>query len=352
MAAIWAQYRGVEKVAARRVATALLGCAFLTKGAAAVPLLLTLVLVHLIRGDGRQWVRKDYVWAFLVPVMIVVPWYLAQSILHGLRFWEVHVGLHVWERATRPLFLHEPDVFYYVRFLASRLAYLWPLALLGLWLAAEAITRDRGVSLPGLAAFARRPEAITLTAPIVVPLVLYSVARTQIWWYILPTVPFLAIAAGWLLGLAIAWANVSPGIVRPVLAWTLALAIVITTVKTTAESVTAQIRNGIVVYSGLAQTAARVREYAVGSEWADPVVFFPRVSPTVAAYVPFRVYFDPNYTETIVERFSLKEGSQRSAIMIIDRERVLESLTGPFTVSIVARSRGWALALVRGSRVW
>jgi len=87
VAAIWAQWESRRRPEMRLVVAALAAAAFMTKGAAAFSLWATLALLHVLLQDHKRWTRADYVRTVVVMVVIIAPWYAAQTIKNGVAFW-------------------------------------------------------------------------------------------------------------------------------------------------------------------------------------------------------------------------------------------------------------------------
>jgi 4-amino-4-deoxy-L-arabinose transferase-like glycosyltransferase len=337
IAALWTQWRSRRLPGARYGVVVLFGLAVLAKSAAAFPLLVTLGLLHWLLGDYRTWTRGAYLVSALLFGVIVAPWYVIETVRHGVPFWQSHVGEMVWERATRPGFLYSRGSLYYARFLIEQLSYLWALGVMALWVGAEArayrVTRVLG-SLR-----AHRETALTLGMAIAVPLVLFSAARNHTWWYILPSVPPLCLVGGLLFEAG--RRRCREGGWRRALFWTLAGLLLVSAAEEVRSTLTLQIRNGIAVYGPQAQLAKQVARYARTLGIPDAVVLFPKFSPSVAAYVPFRVVFDPDYAKRLIET------GPGDAIFVLDRRRAIGALLDHVPLMILEQTGGWELAVLR-----
>jgi 4-amino-4-deoxy-L-arabinose transferase-like glycosyltransferase len=337
-AALWTQWLSRRSSRPSYGIAVLLGLAVLAKSAAAFPVFVILGLLHWLLGDYRAWTREAYLRSALIFGLIVAPWYLVETIRHGMPFWQSHVGQMVWERATRSGFLYDRGHLYYTRFLIAQLSYLWPLGVMAVWMAAETQVW-RGTHL--LEALRRhRESALTFVLAILVPIVLFSAARNHVWWYILPSIPPLCLVGGLLFEEGRRRSRT--GRWRGVLFWTLAGLVLVSAVREVQSTLTLQIRNGIVVYGPQSQLAKRVSHHAKALGISDALVLFPTFSPTVAAYVPFQVVFDPDYAGR------LAAAPLGSAIFILDRRRAIAPLLkrAP-SLTILEETGGWALALTR-----
>lgn len=343
VAALWVQWRGRHVPGMRYLAVALLGFAFLTKGAAAAPLFITLALIHWLLGDYRTWTPGAYCRAALLFGAIVLPWYAVQTVLHGIPFWHKHVYFMVWERATRADFLHSRGPLYYTRFLLEQLRYLWPLGAMLIWIAVERRRGDLPVFLR-----AHKEASLTLLLAIVVPLVLFSAAKSHTWWYILPAVPPLCMVGG--LTLETARRRLGQGMWRRVLFSTLVGVLAINGVSNATDALAGQIQNGLRVYGPQAQLAKRVPAYAAAMGMVKPIVIFPRESPSIAAYIPFRVVFDPHYPDRLISGAAAL-GSPPPDTFLLDKHQVIERLRRNVPITILEQARGWSLAVPTKGRV-
>jgi hypothetical protein len=243
----------------------------------------------------------------------------------------------VWERATRSGLLYDHGHLYYTRFLIAQLPYLWPLGVTTVWMAAEAQVWRGTHLLESLRA--RRESALTFALAILVPIVLFSAARNHVWWYILPSVPPLWLVGGLVFEEGRRRSSASGW--RRVLFWSLAAVLLVSAAREVRGTLSRQIRNGILVYGPQAHLAKRVAHHAKALGIPDAVVLFPRFSPSVAAYVPFPMVFDPDYAAR------LAGAPSGGAIFILDRRRAMGPLLDRAPLTILEETGGWALALGR-----
>jgi 4-amino-4-deoxy-L-arabinose transferase-like glycosyltransferase len=337
VAALWTQWRNRRSSEPAYGTVVLLGLAVLAKSAAAFPLFVIIGLLHWFLGDYRKWTRAAYLRGVLIFGLIVAPWYLIETIRHGVPFWQSHVGQMVWERTTRSGYLYDRGPLYYTRFLIAQLSYLWPLGVMALLMGAEAQMWRGTHLLESLRP--RRELVLTFVLAILVPIVLFSAARNHTWWYILPSVPPLCLVGGLLFEEG--RRRSGAGGWRRVLFWILAGLLLVSAAREVRTTLALQIRNGIVVYGPQAQLAKRVAHHASTLGISEAVVFFPTLSPSVAAYVTFPVVFDPDYAGRLLEARS------RGAIFVIDKRRAITPLLKLAPLTVLEEAGGWALALMR-----
>ena len=155
--------------------------AAMTKGAASVTLLLTLLIMLVRNRWGRRDLGSPFLAGLLVFAGLVLPWHLYMLHDFGRAFLDEYLGLHVITRATSQMEGHQTPWWYYAKVLA---AYTSPWLLLfpfALWWQAR-----------------RREMRVWLVFALVV-LVFFSVMATRSPKYIFPAYPALALlTADWL----------------------------------------------------------------------------------------------------------------------------------------------------------
>jgi 4-amino-4-deoxy-L-arabinose transferase-like glycosyltransferase len=337
VAALWTQWRSRRSSEPAYGTVVLLGLAVLAKSAAALPLFVIAGLLHWLLGDHRRWTPAAYLRGVLVFGLIVAPWYLIETIRHGMPFWQSHVGQMVWERTTRSGYLYDRGPLYYTRFLIAQLTYLWPLGVMALWMGAEAQLWRGTHLLQSLRA--RRELVLTLFLAIAVPIVLFSAARNHTWWYVLPSVPPLCLAGGLLFEEG--RRRSGAGGWRRALFWALAGLALVSAAREVQATLQLQIRNGILVYGRQAQLAKLVDHHARLLGISQAVVFFPTFSPSVATYVTFPVVYDGGYAGRLVE------AHPREAIFVIDRRSAIRPLLERAPLRVLEEIGGWALVVRR-----
>jgi 4-amino-4-deoxy-L-arabinose transferase-like glycosyltransferase len=347
--AVWAQWQARRAPRIRLLSVALLGLAGMTKGVAAAPLAITLALLHALLGDHRRWRPRDYGWGAVLLGVIVLPWYVAQTALHGMAFWHKHIYFMVWRRATETGFLYSRGSLYYMRFLVEQLTYLWPLAAAGVWIG----VRRKVWTQPTRLVTALGGEAgLTLLVSVAAPLVLYSLARSHTWWYVLPALPPLCVAGG--LVAAAAW-RARRG------SWTwraglvaLGVALLVGMGSSVRQTLRGQVRNGIAVYGAPAVVAKQVGPVAGQLGLRRPLVVFPGDSPSVVAYVPFPVFFDRAFSRAWALgppiAGNLVPTTGGDGLLLIAQRRALTPPPPHLRADVVAEHRGWVLVNVTPRR--
>jgi 4-amino-4-deoxy-L-arabinose transferase-like glycosyltransferase len=162
---------------------AALGLGVLVKGAAALVGAAALGFAAVLDRRGAGLLRSRPFWGGVVAaILLVVPWHLAMYLRHGEAFLDMYVRHHTVNRLTQAIVVNSGGPWYYLEQLLERCSpwvYLYPAALLV----------EAGV-------LRRRRHSSVLLAVVLVVLVLYTVARTRIWWYVVPATPGLAMLTG------------------------------------------------------------------------------------------------------------------------------------------------------------
>lgn len=152
--------------------------ALMTKGAASIVLLLTLILVALIeRWRGRHFAREFW-FGLAMFLAIVLPWHIAMLARYGTVFVNEYLGLHVMSRATMQIEGHVTHPWYYLGVLfvsAIPWVLLYPFAVTATFRRAELRY------LRPLAVFA------------LIVLIFFSVVQTRLPHYIAPLYPALTL---------------------------------------------------------------------------------------------------------------------------------------------------------------
>ena len=144
-----------------------LGLAMMTKGAAALPAVLVIVV-----GAIFSRVRNRHVWAALVLfVLIASSWHIAMIWLYGKQFLQEYIGIQVLARAVRTIDAETYSPFYYLPMLGLSVILL-PL---GLW----RFRQRRDI-----------PPILVLFALLIITICM--VMRTKHGWYILPALPAIS----------------------------------------------------------------------------------------------------------------------------------------------------------------
>ena len=186
----------------------------LAKGPVALVLAGAIIIVYALVGECRSETRATQVIArtlwipgVLLFVAVALPWYVAVQIKTH-RFFQVFILQHNLERFGTNLYRHQQPFWYYMPvFLLSVLP--WTVCVLAAMVAAlrgrggsgeDALTRDPTFAKPGqMWGTTERGWRVFLLIWIAAPLVLFTISRSKLPGYILPSVPPCALLlADWI----------------------------------------------------------------------------------------------------------------------------------------------------------
>jgi outer membrane protein assembly factor BamB len=160
------------------------GLALMTKQTAAllIPLIIFSYLIS-TRRSLRFLFSKQFVLFLGLGLLVFAPWLIYMSIQFGSPFWQGYFGYGVFSRSVSPLEGHTESYLFYFSYLANRENLLW-VALLpfsaGL------------VAYNSIVKHLKEDMLILLWMALV--LVVFTLAQTKIYWYIMPVFPAFAIA--------------------------------------------------------------------------------------------------------------------------------------------------------------
>jgi 4-amino-4-deoxy-L-arabinose transferase-like glycosyltransferase len=152
-----------------------LAIAVMTKGAAAVTVLLTVVVLLLWERWPRQWFDRRFVLGAALFVLLVLPWHVAMYREFGMPFFREYLGKQTLARATSQLEHHNNPPWFFVEVLlafASPWIFIFPIA---------AWSGRRRRELREFAVFA------------VVVFALFTVSQTRLPRYVVPMYPAIAL---------------------------------------------------------------------------------------------------------------------------------------------------------------
>jgi outer membrane protein assembly factor BamB len=159
------------------------GLALMTKQIQA--LLIPLIIIAYFVATKRSlrfFFTKSFTLFWVVPVLVCFPYVLYMT-MRFRDFWDCYLIYCVVERATTPIEGHAGSPLFYIKYLVTGENLLW-VALLPF-----------SVVLCGFNAFVKRHKSdILIFAWMAIVLVLFSVAQTKLYWYILPALPAFAFA--------------------------------------------------------------------------------------------------------------------------------------------------------------
>lgn len=159
------------------------GLALLTKQTTAllIPLIVAPYLV-LTRKSIKSLFTRKFALFLGIGILIISPWLVYMILQYGARFWYVFLLYNNVMRSISPLEGHAGDSLFYFNYLITRENILW-VAILPL-----------AVGFSVFKAFRKRNnQDILFVIWIVVILLVFTIAQTKLFWYILPAFPAFAI---------------------------------------------------------------------------------------------------------------------------------------------------------------
>jgi len=185
-----------KRYAAYHLASFLAGLAFLTKSFHAIPMALLLFVFFLMDFSLSRQSLKQAALCLLVAFAPVTLWALARFQFDGILFFERMVFYDFLNRATETIEGHRGGPFYYLEFVALNYKF-WALtvAMAGIFFALQTSARRKASSMAAPScADAKTIRKFVLAATL--PLLLYSLSASKLFWYSYPAFPFISMLLG------------------------------------------------------------------------------------------------------------------------------------------------------------
>lgn len=132
---------------------------------------------------------KYFLYSVLYSLLFTLPWHLYQLVVHGQEFIRPYLTEQVLRRVTTPIEFHIESRWFYFTYLYENLQIgILTLLAIGLFLLLYRFYRTRG-----------RASEIVLVWWLALPLSLFTLAKTRLFWYILPVYPAIALILAYLL---------------------------------------------------------------------------------------------------------------------------------------------------------
>jgi len=160
---------------------------------------------------------------------------------------------------------------------------------------------------------------------------------------VLPALPPLCIMAARLLCAAARRSGSLPWGSRLLLAVAVA-ALGVSLARNAGNTIAAQIRSGKTNYGALAHVARSVEGHVASLGLREPVLAFPRESPTLSVYAPFHVTIDPDYIQHL--RAGTLTGRGGEGVLVVADKRDIAALEGSVPVRVLEAKSGTVLAWV------
>ena len=164
------------------------GAAFMVKSAEALLIPIIVVTFSLLTGEWKRIFHIKLIIGFLAGAFICLPWHIIEYMRHGSEFIDDYFLFHVLKRTLVALEGHRASEFFYINWIIDR---NFPLGIISLFSVLFVFFQSFSEKE------ARRRLAIRLVLfSAVAIIVLFSIVRTKLSWYIVPAYPFLALAVG------------------------------------------------------------------------------------------------------------------------------------------------------------
>jgi len=186
-----------RRYAAYKMASFLAGMAFLTKSFHAAPFVLLLLIFFLMDFSLSRQSLKQGAQCLLIALFPVALWGMARFQFDGTAFFERMIFYDLLKRGTETIEGHSGSSLYYLKFVVQYYKYWIGIAALtaGIILVLQIKTRR---IFPSTKILLRSNDkiAIKLVLAAVLPLFIYSLAASKLYWYSYPTFPFISILLG------------------------------------------------------------------------------------------------------------------------------------------------------------
>lgn len=164
------------------------GLAFLTKQTSAL-LIPAIAVIYLLatKRSLRFLFTKRFALFLGVAALIFAPWLIYMNFRFGYDFWNIYFLYSTFTRAASSIEGHAGGFLYYFNYLATSENLLW------------AVLLPFAVGVSAYFALKRSKADTLIVAWVAIVLLVFSVAQTKIYYYILPAYPAFALAIGALL---------------------------------------------------------------------------------------------------------------------------------------------------------
>ncbi len=148
---------------------------------------LALPLILIFAAAYRRWdfLKDKYFYlSGSLALAIIAPWHIYESLKFGQKFWASYLGLHIFERFRRPIVGQGITVFHYIKYLFY-LAEPWTIVFLAslAWLVYKFKVKIKEYD----------PSVLAPLGAVSFIFIIFSLARTKLFYYLEPMQPFMAI---------------------------------------------------------------------------------------------------------------------------------------------------------------
>jgi 4-amino-4-deoxy-L-arabinose transferase-like glycosyltransferase len=170
-----------------------LGLGILSKSVVVLLALPIVFLFSIFSDYDYSWLRDKHLRQGLIfGLLLIIPWHLHQTYLHGSLFWNSYLFVHVFERFSQNILLHDVSKFFYLKTIYSS-TFPWLFVFLAGALALLFWHRRFHVEKSQI----RTISSIAFSFFAI--LGFFMVAQTKVAFYLIPLYPLLAIFAGTLI---------------------------------------------------------------------------------------------------------------------------------------------------------
>jgi 4-amino-4-deoxy-L-arabinose transferase-like glycosyltransferase len=161
--------------------------AFLTKSWHAGNIAVIGIIFALLKRKELKLKRKDFFSAIAGGAVPILIWVVLRCMQDGINFFKTMIGYDLISRTSRTLEGHIGSIYYYFEHFQWSYFYWFIVFTAGVtgFLVLNRVERDKRVN-----------ALLTAFIWIIVPFILYSIAKTKISWYVLPLYPAMAIVTG------------------------------------------------------------------------------------------------------------------------------------------------------------
>jgi len=159
------------------------GLAFMIKSFAAFQIPMIIALFSLASGEIKRLANIKFISGFVIGLVICLPWHLYQYHIYGKQFVDEYFFRQIFARAIAPADNNAGNFLYYFKVLIVKNIPLGIASLLTTPYILFSLRKEEGD---------RRSALILLISAVTVIILLFSLVRTKLPWYVLPAYPFLS----------------------------------------------------------------------------------------------------------------------------------------------------------------
>jgi len=159
------------------------GIAFMIKSFAAFQIPMIIALFSLASGELRRLANIKFISGFVIGLVVCLPWHLYQYHIYGKQFIDEYFFRQIFARTIEPADNNAGNFLSYFKVIIVKNIPLGMLSLLAIPYILFSLRKEEGD---------KRSALILLISSVTVIILLFSLVRTKLGWYILPVYPFLS----------------------------------------------------------------------------------------------------------------------------------------------------------------